>query len=102
MNNLKFSSTQKQQLPDFKLPEPYCHDVWPIKSWPYYKNSDEKGIAQWNVNGYTNTDDLDFSICRNEYIREEIKFFLYDLIEIKKVKLYSLTKYWKQIRTFIR
>lgn len=102
MNNLKLNSTQRQNLHDFKLPEPYCHDVWPIKNWEYYKNSGEKAITYWNKNGYTNIDDIDFSICENQYIREEIKFFLYDLIETKKIKLYSLAEYWKQIRTFIR
>lgn len=40
-NNLK-TLANEFTLPDFKLPEPYCNNVWPIKSWDYYKNSDKK------------------------------------------------------------
>ena len=69
MNALMISSIPTQSRPDFKLPEPYSHDVWPIKKWAWYENSDE------NRTTYCNTDDVDFSICKNEYIREEIKFF---------------------------
>lgn len=96
MNALMISSIPTQSRPDFKLPEPYSHDVWPIKKWAWYENSDENRTA------YCNTDDVDFSICKNEYIREEIKFFLYDLIERKKIKLSSFAGYWKQVKALIR
>lgn len=101
INNLT-NLTPEHKVPDFKLPEPYCNDVWPIKSWDYYKNSDEKSIAVWNVNGNTYTDSIDFAICNNIYIREEIKFYMYNLIEINKVNLYSLTTYWKRVKSLIR
>lgn len=101
INNLK-NLTHEHELPNFKLPEPYCNDVWPIKYWDYYKNSDEKSIAVWNINGNTYTDSIDFTICHNPYIREEIKFYIYDLIENRKINLYTLSSYWKYIRALIR
>lgn len=100
-NNLN-RLTKEQALPNFKLPKPYCDDVWPIKSWDYYKNSDKKGTAAWDSCGNTYTDSIDFAMCENEYIREEIKFYMYDLIEIKKVNLCSLSRYWQHVKALIR
>lgn len=103
INNLNNPTKEKENvLPDFKLSSPYCCDVWSIKSWDYYKKSDAKSIAVWDSNGNTNTDSIDFTICKNECIREEIKFYMYDLIEVKKVNLYSLATYWKHLKALIR
>ena len=101
INNLK-TLANEFTLPDFKLPEPYCNNVWPIKSWDYYKNSDKKSIAVWDSRGNTYTDSIDFAMCKNESIREEIKFYMYDLIEVKKVNLYTLAIYWQTVKALIR
>lgn len=101
INNFK-KTIQEHELPNFKLPEHYSNDIWPIKSWDYYKQSTEKNIKEWNVNGNTYTDTIDFSICTNRYIREEIKFYMYNLIEVNKVNLATLAVHWKRLRTLIR
>lgn len=102
MNNTIKTLAKEYALPDFKLPKPYCADIWPIKSWDYYKNSDKKSIAAWVSNGNTYTDSIDFTLCMNKSIREEIKFYIYDLIEVKKVNLYTLASYWNPVKAIIR
>lgn len=91
----------KPQIYDFQIPEPYTSDYWDFENFDYYKNSSEKHKKLWLVRGHTNKNYVDFNECKNEYIREEIKFYIYNLIEIKKINLYTLSSYWNKITSII-
>lgn len=91
----------KPQVYDFQIPEPYASDYWDFENFDYYKNSSEKHKKLWLVRGHTNKNYVDFNECKNEYIREEIKFYIYNLIEIKKINLYTLSSYWNKITSII-
>lgn len=87
----------KPQVYDFQIPEPYTSDYWDFENFDYYKNSSEENKKLWLVRGHTNKNYIDFTKCKNECIREEIKFYIYNLLEINKVNLYTLSNYWCRI-----
>ena len=91
----------KPQVYNFQIPEPYSSDYWDFENFDYYKNSSEENKKLWLVRGHTNKNYIDFSECKNEYIREEIKFYIYNLIEINKVNLYTLATYWNKFTSII-
>lgn len=86
----------KQQPDDifrFNLPAPYCDDVWDICNWDYYKNSAERYLFAWKARTSVMNHCLDFTICDNLYIREEMKYYAYYLITQKKVNIATLAEY---------
>lgn len=101
MDNLQILQ-KKPDIPDFKMPEPYCDDIWHIKNWEYYVNSDKKAKNEFCKRGFALTDDINWGLCSNPYIREELKFYCYLLIDQRKVNLYSFSTYITYIKAIIR
>lgn len=89
-------------IPDFKFPEQYKPDIWDFKNWDYYKDSSEEHRHEWNQRGNYYKTDIDFSICENKYLREEIKYFLYYLVEESGISLSTFARRWQQCRVIIR
>ena len=89
-------------LPNFNLPEPYNSDFWDIKNWDYYLSSSEENRYEWDQRGNTKSDYIDFTICKNTFIREEIKYYMFFLIEESKVNIATLGRRWQECKTIIR
>lgn len=86
------------QLPDFNLPEKYLLDKWDIKNWDYYINSQESYRSAWRVRSGKTNHQFDFTLCKNIYIREELKYFMYYLIEYKQIKLPAFAEYYDRFK----
>lgn len=93
---------QKPSIPNFNLPGRYANDIWNITTWDYYTDSDDKSKEAFHNKGFAVENFIDFKMCSNQYIREEIKYYLYLLIEIRKVNLYSFGTYFNFIKAIIR
>jgi len=100
MNALKLQSVPS--LPDFKLPAPYNADFWDFKNWDYYNNSSNAHKDDWNRRGNSNNTGIDFCICKNQFIREEIKYFMYSLIQVSKNNLGTFANTFEKTRVIIR
>lgn len=101
MDNLQILQ-QQPNIPNFKMPEPYCKDVWKIKKWDYYINSDQKEKDDFCKRGFSNTDGINWEVCTNPYIREEIKYYCYLLIEKRKISIHTFAYYFSFIKAIIR
>lgn len=101
MPALQLNVQQLPQIPDFKLPEPYCHDIWQVTTWDYYKSAPDTQQDYWNRCGHTENPVIDFTICLNPSIKEEIKYFLYTCIEINKIILINFSTYESRLRHLI-
>ena len=98
------ASTQLQpivSLPSFNLEEPYCHNIWYVRNWDLYKNSTSQSKDYFNSHIGKNNN-IDFNICKNPYIREEAKYFMYSFIIMKNATLYTLSQYWRNFKTIFR
>lgn len=102
MTALKIPVPQIAPLPNFELPKPYCDDKWHVPTWNYYLSAPLSQQDYWNRCGHTEKPYIDFTICENEYIREEIKYFLYLCIEVNKVALINFSSYESRLRHLIR
>lgn len=89
-------------LPDFGFPEQYKSDKWDFRNWDYYKNSSEEHQLEFNQRGNHYKDFIDFTICENKYLREEIKYLLYFLIEESEISLSTFARRWQECRVIIR
>jgi len=97
-----------KQQPDnifcFNLQAPYCNDIWDICNWDYYKNSSTNYQGMWNARTNVMKHCMDFTICNNPYIREEMKYFSYYLITVKKISLGTFAEYadrFKLLSSFV-
>lgn len=88
----------KQQIPDFELPEQFQFDKWPIMEWDKYKNSDRSGKAAWRVRSNITDNQLDFSDIAHPILKEELKYFMYYLYEIKDVTIVTFAEYYDRIK----
>ena len=73
-------------LPDYRkmlLPY-YKQDIWVLKEHPKFSELDEK--HQKKIGGIK----VDFLLCRNPVLRDEMKFYLQCKLEVEKVKLFSI------------
>ena len=89
---------QQQPLPDFHLPELYQTDKWKVKEWDLYKNSITRYQAYWNSRSNITSNVFDFTLCKNKYIREELKYFMYHIVEYKKVSLVTFSEYYDRYK----
>lgn len=87
-------------LPDFGLEAPYSADIWDICGWDIYKNAGEGQKEAWDARSSVMGGNLDFSLCKNRAIREELKYFSYHLLETKKVSLNTLAEYADRYKLF--
>ena len=84
---------QQVELPDFGLEAPYSEDIWNVCEWDLYKNASERVQNAWLVRTNLMDNKLDFTLCHNPRIREEVKYFSYYLLNVKKVTLGTLAEY---------
>lgn len=102
MSALKKLIPQSFPLPNFELPPPYSEDRWYVPTWDYYIAAPKSQQNYWNRCGHTKNPYIDFSICKNEYVREELKYFLYLCAEINKISLTNFSTYESRLRHLIR
>lgn len=65
------------ELPEFDMPDIFKEDIWKIKEWDYYKNAAKKHRIAWDKRSAITNGNLDFTLCENEFIREELKYVMY-------------------------
>lgn len=85
-------------LPQFDLPEQYRADEWDIKEWDYYKNAEPKRQSVWRSRSSITNHKLKFTLCKNPYIVEEYKYFMYYLIEIKQIQIAAFSEYYDRYK----
>lgn len=93
--------TKQQQLPDFNIPEPYCNDIWNICEWEIFKNSDNKLQNKWNAHSNMMGNTMNFLLCTNVAIREELKYFSYYVLECKKINIGTFAEYTDRYKYLI-
>ncbi len=71
----------KSDLPEFDIPEQYKADTWAIKEWAIYTQATEKQQHVWDIRSSATDGKLDFTLCNNLYIREELKYVMYSILE---------------------
>lgn len=90
--------TNKQQLPNFNLPEKYQSDSWEIKSWEIYTQALKNPQKVWRARSSISDHKFDFTLCKNLHIREELKYFMFHLIEYKKVSVGTFAEYYDRYK----
>lgn len=87
-----------QTPPTFDIPDKYKENEWKIKEWDIYKNAPIDRQYVWNE--YSNATDgiFKFSFCKNIFIAEEFKYFMYYLVEIKRVAITTFARYYDRYR----
>ena len=83
----------EQQAHNFNLPEPYCNDVWDVQSMDIYINATDNIKNRWKLRSSKWNYKFDFSICNNKAIREELKYFCYQLLIKKKISIATFAEY---------
>lgn len=77
----------------FNIPEPYCLDTWEVVFWDLY----QKNIANkkyWHQVSRDTDFDFCFYLCKNQNIKEELKYFVYYMVNEKHVSLYAFAGYY--------
>lgn len=89
-------------LRDFKLESPYDEDIWKITEWNYYKNSDNVCQTKWIKRSNVMDNNMDFTLCDSQNIREELKFICHRLITIKKINLATFAEYTDRFKLLFK
>ena len=84
-----------KEIPVFDIPKIYQDDKWDITSWDKYKDSHRKGKSDWRLSSSSTDHKFDFSLMKNDYIREEMKCICYIFYEEKDVCLTTFSNYYK-------
>lgn len=95
---------QLQQIPDFQLPDKYKSDIWEVQNWDAYINGDRRYKSAWNIRSSVTDYKFDFTLCNNPILREELKYCIYVLVEIKKITLVTFAEkydYFKHIAKYL-
>lgn len=90
---MKTALLQQNNPIDFDLVSPYDSNIWHICEWDIYKNASEDSKKKWKARSNVMDNNMDFSLCTNETIREESKYFAFYLLTIKKVSLPTFAEY---------
>lgn len=99
----KTLNLQKQLvIPDFKLEAPFCNNQWDVQTMDIYLNASKKHQEFWKVYGHSENSIIDFTTCQNPCIREEIKYFLWYLLNGRSSSLYNLTNVEARTRHLIK
>ena len=91
-----------KELPLFVIPEKYKCDEWDVKAWDIYGNAPSAIKSAWDFHSDATGNAIRFSLCNNLYIAEEYKYFMYHLIEVKKIALSTLIKYYDLYKVLAR
>lgn len=97
---MKTALLQQNNSTDFGLISPYDSDVWHICEWDIYKNASEDYKKKWKARSNIMKNNMDFSLCKNETIREESKYFAFYLLTIKEVSLTTFAEYADRFKLF--
>ena len=94
----KLQTLYPQPLPQFDIPEKYKKDEWDIKEWDYFKEAHINSKSSWRSRSNITDHKFKFTICKNPYIVEEYKYFMYFLIEVRKIELGSFAEYYDRYK----
>lgn len=83
------------------MPEQYKNDIWNIKEWNIYKTATKNQKENWHRSSSSTKDKIDFTLCNNLYIREELKYVMYIILE-GGIKISSLTNYYNYFKTLCK
>lgn len=86
------------KLPIFDIPDKYKDDEWSVKEWDIYKNAPAKRRSDWNLRSKNTDNVFKFSLCSNPFIAEEFKYFMYQLIEVKRVTITTFSEYYDRYK----
>lgn len=86
-----------QALPTFDIPDKYKSDEWNIKEWDIYKNN-IKAQDRWDLRSNVTDGMFKFTLCNNLFIAEEFKYFMYYILEIKKVTIVTFAEYYDRYK----
>ena len=81
-------------LPTFDIPDKYKDDEWKVKEWDIYKNAPAKRKSDWNARSNTTDNIFKFTLCKNPFIVEEFKYFMYYIIEVKQIRINTFAEYY--------
>lgn len=84
-------------LPTFDIPDKYKEDEWKIKEWDIYKNN-LRDQDRWNLRSNVTNGLFKFTLCKNPYIAEELKYFMYYIIEMKQVTITTFAEYYDRYK----
>lgn len=81
--NINYAVNQTKNNKNFLLSDFYKQDKWDLKKHPFFRNlTQHQQFIMKDAKRY-----LDFSICQNSLIKNEIKYFCQNLLEVRKFKL---------------
>lgn len=85
------------------MPEQYKKDIWNIKEWDIYKRATENQKEIWNRNSSSTNEKINFTLCDNLFIREELKYVMFIIIknDCKVSTLANNYNYFKTLCKFI-
>lgn len=98
---LKLNLEKKPYVPPIKLSEKYQPDKWYIKEWEIYKTAEEAWKTYWKRYGHAETGCVDFSICKNDVVKNELKYFLSTCIEENNVNLHTFAEHEGRMKHII-
>lgn len=84
-------------LPTFDIPDKYKNDEWNIKEWDIYKNN-PKDQDRWDLRSNITDGFFRFTLCNNPFIIEELKYFMYYIIEVKQVTITTFAEYYDRYK----
>ena len=102
MNNLSSVKRLLPELPSFNLPDTYSNDEWEIENFDFYKTASKNHKNWWKKRSNITNYKLRFSLCKNEYIKEELKYIMYDFINIRKISLATFSEYYDKYKVLCR
>ncbi len=88
-----------EELPVFDMPNIYKEDRWDIISWNKYMDSNRSSKSSWRSSSAHTEYKFDFTLVKNEYLREEMKYALYFFYEIKNVCIFTLSVYYRAFQS---
>lgn len=91
-------------LPQFDMPDKYKADVWNVRDWDCYKNASSSSKTYWDRRSKITNYRLDFTLCKNLYVREEFKFIFYIALEKTNVSVGTLGEkydFFKKVAKFV-
>lgn len=83
------------------MPEQYKEDIWDIKEWDIYKTATKSQKETWHRNASSTKDKIDFTLCNNLFIREELKYSMYVIIK-DGIKISTLANNYNRLKTLCK
>lgn len=80
------------------MPDQYKEDIWNIKEWDIYKRATKDQKQTWHRLASSAKDNLDFTLCNNLCIREELKYIMYVIIN-SGIKISTFGNYYHFLKT---